>query len=485
MKQENLKLNIVFNILSQIVLYITPLIVAPYISRTLGATGVGEYSYAYSILYYFNIFIVFGFTSYGTKQIARLRDNAEERNKTFWGILFSRSAIFIVVSILYIFIVLSGAFKRTAETAILLALIPAMLSSAMDMSFLLQGVEKFRIISIVQVVVNVVYMACIFIFVKSYDDLILYTVIKSCIGIAVAIIQFKFVCKYISKPVIDKNQIKIAFRESFAFFLPTVIMSINPMLDQTLLGALADVKQVAYYEQTYKIICLVNMLVGAISPVMLSRVSYLYASGNIEECKKKIGQAMHLGYFIIIPAMVGLVCVAKYFVPAYFGDDFIPAVNVMYVLSVSVLFSPISSIIISSYYYPTHKVRLVTVLMAISIIANTIGNIFAIKYLGAVGAALTTSTLAILAHILYVTFSWKSIDYVSVYKSVGKILISAIVMALVIFTFNKVLNINSDLLITIIDVVIGAATYGVCCLILKEELISQGLAGVKKKVQKK
>lgn len=38
MKQENLKINVVFNILSQVILYITPLVIAQYISRTIGVS---------------------------------------------------------------------------------------------------------------------------------------------------------------------------------------------------------------------------------------------------------------------------------------------------------------------------------------------------------------------------------------------------------------------------------------------------------------
>lgn len=487
MKQENLKINVIFNIISQIVLYITPLVIAPYISRTLGATGVGKYSYAYSIIYYFNIFIIFGFNSYGTKQIARVRDNADKRNESFWGIILSRLIIFVPISLLYALLVLNGFFSNVASGSLLIALIPVMLSSMMDVSFLLQGVEKFRIISLTQVTVNIAYMVMIFMFVKSYDDLVLYTILKSCIGVCTALLQMFFLAKYISKPVIRKDSIVISLKESFMFFLPTVIMTINPILDQTMLGAMASVEEVAYYEQTYKIISLVNMLVGAIAPVMLSRISYLYASGEFDECKKKIGQAMHLAYFLIIPAMVGLVCIARHFVPAYFGQEFTPAINVMYVLAISVLFSPISSIIINSFYYPTHRVKLVTILMTFSIVLNTIANIFAIKYLGAVGAALTTTTLAILAHILYVVFSWKNIDYISIYKSAWKIVVSSILMAtgiIVSDSFIIPLFTSNEVITTVIGIVFGVTLYGLSALIIKEELVYEILITLKRKLFK-
>ena len=92
MKQKliSIKLNFIYSILSQLFLYITPLIVAPYITRVLGSSGVGEFSLGNSIIYYFNIIIIFGFTTYGTSSVSKNRFDDNELNKSFWGVIFSR-----------------------------------------------------------------------------------------------------------------------------------------------------------------------------------------------------------------------------------------------------------------------------------------------------------------------------------------------------------------------------------------------------------
>ena len=83
---SSIKKNFLYNSLYQILVMFIPLITTPYISRVLGAQGVGTYSYAYSIANYFVLFIMLGLNNYGNRTIARVRDNEEKLSKTFWSI---------------------------------------------------------------------------------------------------------------------------------------------------------------------------------------------------------------------------------------------------------------------------------------------------------------------------------------------------------------------------------------------------------------
>ena len=49
-KKVSAKTNYIFNVLYQIFTVIVPLITTPYISRVLGAEGIGRYSYTYTIV---------------------------------------------------------------------------------------------------------------------------------------------------------------------------------------------------------------------------------------------------------------------------------------------------------------------------------------------------------------------------------------------------------------------------------------------------
>ena len=59
-----LKSNFIYNAAYQILILIFPFITTPYVARTIGAEGVGTYSYTYSIVSYFMMFALLGMNNY-------------------------------------------------------------------------------------------------------------------------------------------------------------------------------------------------------------------------------------------------------------------------------------------------------------------------------------------------------------------------------------------------------------------------------------
>ena len=78
MKMKKVKINFLYNIVYQLLVLIIPLITAPYLSRVIGASGVGIYSYTYSIVYYFILLVLLGVNNYGNRSIAKVRNNKDK-----------------------------------------------------------------------------------------------------------------------------------------------------------------------------------------------------------------------------------------------------------------------------------------------------------------------------------------------------------------------------------------------------------------------
>ena len=88
MSKSSIKANFIYNSIYQILTILLPLVTTPYISRVLGADGIGTYSYGFSIAKYFVLFAMLGLNNYGNRSISAIRDNKEELSKTFWGIYY-------------------------------------------------------------------------------------------------------------------------------------------------------------------------------------------------------------------------------------------------------------------------------------------------------------------------------------------------------------------------------------------------------------
>ena len=462
-KKNTYKKNLAENTITQIILYFTPLLLSPYVSRVLLPEGIGEYSYANSIVYYFSVFVSFGFLSLGNRQISLYKDNKDEYSKEFWSIIFSKMINFFLVSIIYFILLCCGFFNNIGVNVKIISLLYiTILSNAFDINFLFQGLCKFRIISLVQVISNIMYAICIVFFVKGTDDLYNYCFLKSFLNFFVDCIMWIISIKLLNKPSFEKEKIISIYKKSFLFFLPNLVMTITPMIDQTMLGFLASNKQVGFYEQMYKIISMLGSLSYGLTPVILSHLSYLYNEKKYDICKEKIYNAISFVSLIIVPITFGLIVISKYFVPLYFGNEFLDAVPVLIILSFSLLFSTINSILINAYYYPTMKVKLATSLMACSSTLNLIANIFAIKKFGAVGASITTTLLSFICSILYFIFSKNFISLKLVLRRNIKTMLSALIMFIIIFLLNKYFlekTLIQNIFIIILDIILGVIFY--------------------------
>ena len=69
--QTSIKKNFIYQMIYQILIIILPFVTSPYIARTIGAEGLGTYSYSYSIAYYFVLFSMLGLANYGNRAVAQ------------------------------------------------------------------------------------------------------------------------------------------------------------------------------------------------------------------------------------------------------------------------------------------------------------------------------------------------------------------------------------------------------------------------------
>ena len=87
---KSIKRNYLYNMIYQVLILILPLVTTPYLSRVLGAEGIGIYGYTYAIVTYFILFGSLGVSLYGQREIAYAQDNPEKRMSTFVELILFR-----------------------------------------------------------------------------------------------------------------------------------------------------------------------------------------------------------------------------------------------------------------------------------------------------------------------------------------------------------------------------------------------------------
>ena len=102
--------NYIYNMLYEVLVILVPVITTPYVSRTLGAEGIGVYSYTYSIVTYFSLFAALGTTVYGRRESAIRQGDREQLTLLFWEIECFRIISSLVCLIVYVFYSLNSQY---------------------------------------------------------------------------------------------------------------------------------------------------------------------------------------------------------------------------------------------------------------------------------------------------------------------------------------------------------------------------------------
>ena len=159
----NLKKNILFNFAYQILALILPFITAPYLSRTIGAEGVGVFSFSQSIALYFTYITLLGLSNYGNRAIAEVQDNENKRSKIFFEIYTMQLLAFIISVSLYIIYVLFFSVNKTAAVI----MIGWVVSAAFDINWFFFGMELFKLTVVRNTLIKIISVICIFVFVHQ------------------------------------------------------------------------------------------------------------------------------------------------------------------------------------------------------------------------------------------------------------------------------------------------------------------------------
>ena len=343
----SVKINYILSTLYELLCIITPFITAPYLARVLGAEQIGVNSLVTSHQAYFLLLATLGTSAYGSREIARNRDNEYERSKVFWEIeILSILTSCISITGWILFVLLSTQYKIYY---IILTL--GILNRLFEINWLYSGLEQFKYTITRNAIVKIIGIILIFLFVKTKEDLYLFILINTTCTFLGSLSMWIPLKKFIIKIPLKELKIFRHLKETLIFFIPTIATSIYTILDKTLIGAIThEESQNGYYEQANKIITIIRTITfGSLNTVMGSRISYLYTKKKIDEIKDKISKSIDFVMLIGIGCCFGIIGVANHFVPFFYGPGYDEVIPLLYILSPIVLIISISNCLGSLY----------------------------------------------------------------------------------------------------------------------------------------
>ena len=452
--------NYAYNLSYQLLVIILPIITTPYVTRIFSSDDLGTYGYFSSIVIYFILLATLGVANYGTKVISGHRKDID---KNFWGIYSLQLGATILSIFLYFMLYIFLQFMHN-PVALILGL--SLLSKGLDISWLFQGLEDFRKITVRNITVKLIGVIAIFLFIKSDSDLYLYVFLLTIFELLGQLSMWLPARAFIGKPHFDWEYAKQHLKPIVLLFLPQIAISLYVTLDRTMLGALASTKDVGIYDQALKLVNILLTLVTSLGSVMLPRVSNLLSLGDHKAINKMHEMSFLIYNLVIFPIMAGMLIVNDDFVNFFLGQDFQEARYAIAIMIFRMFFIGWTNIMGIQILIPHNKNKEFMLSTTIPAIVSVGLNLLLLPKLGYIGAAIVSVLTEVLVWLIQLFYTRSYLREVPILGSLIKIIISSGVMYGILLFIKQFLNV-SPMINVGIYAVLGAMIYLVLILILR------------------
>ncbi len=454
MKQVNK--NFIYNIIYQLFIYFVPLISIPYVSRVLGASNIGIYSYTYSIVYYFMLAAMLGINNYGARTIAQCKGNKKERSEKFFSIYYLQLISTISMILIYLIVVflLSSEYKN-----IMFIQMIYLISVMLDINWFYFGIEKFKLTITRNIIIKILSLILIFIFVNENSDLWKYVLIMSSCTLISQAYLWLYIGKYTEKVKVKFSNIFEHLKKCIILFVPVIAFCIYRVMDKTMIGALVGAEELGFYENAEKIISIPVSIVTALGTVMLPYMSK-NANDSKEELNKKILDTFELCFFAIFPLIIGLIIISNDFALVFFGNEFIKSGNIIQLLSVSILFTSIANVIRTNYLIPKEKDNIYVKSTIFGAIINLIINLLLIPRYASYGASIGTIVAEFIVMLYQIIMTKNDLNYGIIVFIGIKYFVKSAIMGVVIYIIGYF--IDDSLIKLLMQILAGGVIYFMC-----------------------
>ena len=452
--------NYAYNLSYQLLVIILPIITTPYVTRVFSSNDLGTYGYFNSIVTYFILLATLGVANYGTKEISSHRNDIR---KNFWGIYTLQFGATCLSILLYIILCFTFSFMQN-PVAYILGL--SLLSKGMDISWLFQGLEDFRKITVRNITVKLVGVVSIFLFVKSPGDLYLYVSLLTVFELLGQLSMWFPAHEFIGKPHLDLYYAKQHLKPVILLFLPQIAISLYVTLDRTMLGALASTTDVGIYDQALKLVNILLTLVTSLGSVMLPRVSNLLSKGN-NEAVNRMHQISFLIYnLVIFPTIAGMLIINNDFVKFFLGNDFQEARYAIAIMIFRMFCIGWTNIMGIQILIPHNKNKEFLTSTTVPAIISVGLNLLLLPKFGYIGAAIVSVLTEVFVWGIQLYFTRKYLKDVPIYKSTVKIFLASILMYFAL-SFLKTFLTFIPIINVVAYTIFGAILYSLLILLFK------------------
>ena len=252
--------------------FILPLITIPYLVRTIGTHKFGIVMVAQSLALFLTIVTDFGFNISATREVAMIKNNKESLSQFFFNVIFIKT-ILLICSFLVLLSLTIFVEKFNQESLVYLLSFGVVFGQVLFPSWFFQGIEKMKMITLINVLAKLIFTVSVFLVIKNQDDYYFVPLFYGLGFLLSGALGFIFSLKYIQykKPIVIES-IQIA-KESFSLFLSNLAVSLYTNMNTFIIGVFVSDSLAGVYSSMEKLIVATKSIYTPLYQAMFPNLS--------------------------------------------------------------------------------------------------------------------------------------------------------------------------------------------------------------------
>ena len=331
--------NVAFLSALQAVTYLLPIIILPYLFRTLGADKFGLIAFAQAFVQYFLILTDYGFSVSATKEISLCHNDVAKTSRIYSSVMIVKLCL-LFVSALILGVILYCVPKFHVDPLVYIFSFGAVIGNTLFPVWFFQGEEKMKYIAGLSVIGEIVFIGCIFLFVHERTDYLMVPVITSSVCLMTGLLgqyivfrRFKVAFQF---PTLHK--IKQELKAGWNVFISIVAINAYTNTRVFAVGLITNNSMTGYYSIAEKIANVAQTFpLSSFSQAIFPRLSKIFHR-NKALALRIMHQTQHITILISLIFLPLIFIFAPYIVKLVCGGFYDEVILTLRLLIISVFF---------------------------------------------------------------------------------------------------------------------------------------------------
>ena len=311
--------------------YLIPLLILPYLVRTIGTKMFGLVMFAQTVATIFTLITDFGFSITGTRALSILKKNRTMKGELFFGVMSIKFAL-IILLLFFLFALTSTSDKFSQNKLIYYYSFGVTIGMTIFPSWFFHGIQNMKVITIVNAVSRTLFAGLVFMFITKPEDFLLVPLFNSASYIITGLFGFFYALKFLK---IKAPSIIFVFnlvKESFKLFLSNLSTSLYSSFNILIIGLLTNDTLTGVYASFEKIIL---ALKNIYTPIYQAVFPWLSTQTDQKRIIKKMSRIVFLlGLF----GVVVLITFSEEILILMFNDEIILSYKILFQAIAPILF---------------------------------------------------------------------------------------------------------------------------------------------------